>query len=177
MEMMVSSDGAIQKVRLSRRNGKEPYVEPQLTTQVSWRAMHRQQLLGIFTYLHLPSKRSVTRNYFSYFEELPKIDLTAPLLQSAVDALIYAELGSKYEDQPLRRQAQTCYVFALPQLPNELAIPESRKQLRKDQVLGSIVILTLCELFDFMRKQELVMTGSVMSMGPQRMSKPTVAKQ
>jgi len=152
MEMTLSSEETIEAARRTFRDDKDTCDEPQLTMQVSWSAMQREQLLGIFTDLHLPNKRSVVRSYFSYFEELPKIDLTAPLFQSAVDALCYAELGSKDENETLLRQAQVCYVRALPQLANELARSESHKQLRKDQVLGSIVILTLCELFDCIAK-------------------------
>ena len=88
----------------------------------------------------------ISSNY-DYISNLSQIDLSSPLLQTSIDCLCLAEIGSLYQDERCLHEAQGRYVRALPMLSNELARPQS-KRMRNDHILAAITILALCELFD-----------------------------
>ena len=130
------------------RHQYEEVAKPPGPVNISERQVHRVQLLSTFLDLYLPKRydKSLTSS-FDYIAELPQIDLASPLLQTSIDTLCLAELGSLYEDERCLRESQARYVRALPMLANELARPPSRR-MRSDHILAAIAVLTMCELFD-----------------------------
>jgi hypothetical protein len=123
-------------------------ILPTLAKPVAGRSAIGMQLLSKFIDIHMPAQRSSMRAYFSYTSGLPGLDLSNPLIASAVDTICLAEIGQLYEDERMLRASSMSYVRALPLLANELARSEEKKQVRKDHLLGTILLLTLSETFD-----------------------------
>jgi len=136
----------IQKYRF--RNKFAPGHHGIRLNEISSPMMHRVQLLSTFMDLYLPKQidKDLT-SHFQYIARLPDVDLSTPLLQTAIDTVCLAELGSLYDDPRCLHEAQARYVRALPMLANELARPRA-EQMRKDHILAAINVLAVCELFD-----------------------------
>jgi hypothetical protein len=110
------------------------------------RVVYRAQLVSTFVDLYL-SYDKISRFQHAPLANLPGVDFSSPTLQAAADTICFIGLGAARNDQRLIAEARVRYGCAVHLLSQELSAQRPQKE-RFRQVVTSITLLQMCELFD-----------------------------
>ena len=121
---------------------RRPYVP---TSVVDGAAMQKLQMLSVFLHAHTPKlqhRRVGDAINLSYFARIPSMDLSSPLLSSAVDSLSFAHLGRNMNDAGLVELSRHRYGEALSSLTKMIDSSEMTIQNRRE-IVTAIVLISL----------------------------------